>query len=33
MVRVHAIIGLAEALITVALFNLFRQVMPAQEET
>jgi len=32
MFRVHALIGVAEALITIALLNLFRQTMPAEEE-
>jgi cobalt/nickel transport system permease protein len=32
MFKVHAVIGLAEALITIALVNLFRQMMPATGE-
>ncbi|MBN3033494.1 MAG: energy-coupling factor ABC transporter permease [Candidatus Saganbacteria bacterium] len=32
MLKVHVLIGLAEALITIALINLFRQMMPAGEK-
>jgi cobalt/nickel transport system permease protein len=32
MLKVHALIGLAEAMITLALINLFRPMMPASEE-
>lgn len=32
MLKVHAVIGLAEALITIALINLFRQMMPATDK-
>jgi cobalt/nickel transport system permease protein len=32
MLRIHVVIGLAEALITVALLNLFRKMLPAGEE-
>ncbi|MDD5593575.1 MAG: energy-coupling factor ABC transporter permease [Candidatus Margulisbacteria bacterium] len=31
MIKVHAVIGIAEALITIALLNLFRQLMPAKD--
>lgn len=32
MLKVYSLVGLAEALITVALINLFRQLMPATEK-
>ncbi len=31
MLKVHAVIGVAEALITVALVNVFRKLVPVEE--
>ena len=32
MLKVHAVIGIAEALITIALVNIFRKLMPIEED-